>query len=321
MHYTDAAGDCIWTGGRDIVRKAEKIGIVAALCGIALLFLIASTDLVLEEDRKEVYTIAFITDGSADDRFLSLRRGMEKAAKKWNVDLVTDAPYISGNAKEQETLIKEAVENGAQAVILVPADQEQMKQFLDRSNVQVPVIALEKEIPSEKQYGAYTYDSEDAARKLARAVLEDTEEKTVTLYAVDASAKETANCLAVLEKELEDGGCQVVRRQYRPGSAVEEDLVVAADPYTFSQIVNLPRLPGQIYGIGFSNKMLTLLETGNVRAAVVGNEYDKGYLSVEAAMKSIRKGTGQGTVKMEQVLVRPENMYEKEYEALLFPVS
>ena len=93
MHYTDAAGDCIWTGGRDIVRKAEKIGIVAALCGIALLFLIASTDLVLEEDRKEVYTIAFITDGSADDRFLSLRRGMEKAAKKWNVDLVTDAVH------------------------------------------------------------------------------------------------------------------------------------------------------------------------------------------------------------------------------------
>jgi len=69
------------------VKKAEKIGIIAALCGIILLFLIASTDFVLEENRKEVYTIAFVTDGSADDRFQSLRKGMEKAAKKWNVDL------------------------------------------------------------------------------------------------------------------------------------------------------------------------------------------------------------------------------------------
>lgn len=303
------------------MRKAEKTGIVAALCGIVLLFLIASTDLVLEEERKEVYTIAFITDGSPDDRFLSLRKGMEKAAKKWNVDLVMDAPYVSGNAKEQEEIIEEAVENGAQAVILVPADQEQMKRFLDQSNVQVPVITLEKEIHSEKQYGAYSYDSEDAAEKLARAVLEEAKGKTVTLYATDASAKETANCLEILEQELEDGGCVAVRRQYRPGVTVEEDLVVAADPYTFSQIVNLPKLPKQLYGIGFSNKMLTLLETGEVHAAVVGSEYDKGYLSVEAAMKSIRKGTSQGTVKMEQVLVRPENIYEKEYEALLFPVS
>ena len=49
--------------------------------------------------------------------------------------------------------------------------------------------------------------------------------------------------------------------------------------------------------------------------------YDKGYLSVEAAMKSIQNGTRQRTVKMEQVLVRQENLYDKEYEALLFPIS
>lgn len=132
------------------MKKAEKIGIIAALCGIILLFLIASTDFVLEENRKEVYTIAFVTDGSADDRFQSLRKGMEKAAKKWNVDLVVDAPYLSGNAAEQEAAIEEAVENGAQAVITVPADQVQMEKFLDQSKLQVPVITLEKELHSEK---------------------------------------------------------------------------------------------------------------------------------------------------------------------------
>ena len=38
-------------------------------------------------------------------------------------------------------------------------------------------------------------------------------------------------------------------------------------------------------------------------------------------MKSIQNGTRQRTVKMEQVLVRQENLYDKEYEALLFPIS
>lgn len=133
------------------MKKAEKIGIIAALCGIILLFLIASTDFVLEENRKEVYTIAFVTDGSADDRFQSLRKGMEKAAKKWNVDLVVDAPYLSGNAAEQEAAIEEAVENGAQAVITVPADRYRWKKFLDQSKLQVPVITLEKELHSEKK--------------------------------------------------------------------------------------------------------------------------------------------------------------------------
>lgn len=304
------------------MKKAEKIGIIAALCGIMILFLIASTDLVLEENKKEVYTIAFVTDGSADDRFQSLRKGMEKAAKKWNVDLVVDAPYLSGSAVEQEAVIQEAVENGAQAVIMVPADQAQMETFLDQSKLQVPVITLEKELHSEKKSGAYIYDSENAAKKLARAVLEEEKEgEKVVLYASDAAAKETANCLEILEKELEDGGCSVVRRQYRRGFEPEGEVVVAADPYTFSQLVNLQEVPDRLYGIGFSNKMLALLEEGNVRAAVVCSEYDKGYLSVEAAMKSIQNGTKQRTVKMEQVLVRQEDLYDKEYEALLFPVS
>ena len=78
------------------------------------------------------------------------------------------------------------------------------------------------------------------------------------------------------------------------------------------------KFPTRLYGIGCSNKMLTLLEEGKVCAAVICNEYDKGYLSVEAAMKSIQNGTRQRTVKMEQVLVRQENLYDKEYEALLF---
>lgn len=199
------------------MKKAEKIGIIAALCGIILLFLIASTDFVLEENRKEVYTIAFVTDGSADDRFQSLRKGMEKAAKKWNVDLVVDAPYLSGNAAEQEAAIEEAVENGAQAVITVPADQVQMEKFLDQSKLQVPVITLEKELHSEKKFGAYICDSEKSAKKLARAVLEEKKDASVALYASDVSAKETANCLDILEKELEDGGCTVIRRQYRQG--------------------------------------------------------------------------------------------------------
>ena len=62
MYYIDAAQNSVWAGGRIAVKKAEKIGIIAALCGIILIFLIASTDFVLEENRKEVYTIAFVTD-------------------------------------------------------------------------------------------------------------------------------------------------------------------------------------------------------------------------------------------------------------------
>ncbi|EJW99377.1 periplasmic binding protein/LacI transcriptional regulator, partial [gut metagenome] len=169
------------------MKKAEKIGILAVLCGIILLFLIASTDLVLEENKKEVYTVAFVTDGSAEERFQSLRKGMEKAAKKWNVDLVVDAPEISGNAAEQELIIEELVGNGAQAVITVPADQAKMEKFLDQSQLQIPVITLEKEIRSEKKFGCYTYDGESAAKKLAREVLASEKEgETIALYATDA---------------------------------------------------------------------------------------------------------------------------------------
>ena len=54
----------------------------------------------------------------------------------------------------------------------------------------------------------------------------------------------------------------MIRRQYRQGFEIEGEVVVAADPYTFSQIVNLQKIPDRLYGIGCSNKMLTLLEEG-----------------------------------------------------------
>lgn len=307
------------------LRKGEWIAASVLLLCIAVLLLVSSTDFFLKEAADEIYTIAFITDDGEEDMYMKFKMGMDKAAEKWNVDIVSDVSEANRNAKEQERAVLEAVESGAQAVIIAPVDSRGLAEFMEKRKMNIPIISLDEGVGSENEQGTFLYDSELAGKELAGAVIEDYRSgvigRRILLYAEKSGKEQTVLCMEALADTLAAADMEVVRKQYMQGIPLEEGVVVAVDAYTLGKIISQKELPEDLYGVGSSNQVIAMLGDGKIRAAAVGNEYDRGYLSVEAAVKSIRSGIRQQTVKLESVILRPEDVHKEQYEGRLFPIG
>ena len=62
------------------------------------------------------------------------------------------------------------------------------------------------------------------------------------------------------------------------------------------------------------------LEQGKIAATAAKNEFAAGYLAVAAAVESIRSTDGAQSQTLPFFMVRRENMYDPDYQKLLFPV-
>ena len=76
----------------------------------------------------------------------------------------------------------------------------------------------------------------------------------------------------------------------------------------------------KLYGTGYSEKSIYYLDLGVVTFLCLANEFNRGYLCVDAAYMQLAHGrTVQNTVS-EVFAVNRENMYDEEIEKILFPV-
>lgn len=77
--------------------------------------------------------------------------------------------------------------------------------------------------------------------------------------------------------------------------------------------------PVSLYGTGTSNKVISYLEEGIVRATAVQNDFNVGYLGVKTVVDSINGKEIEKTT-IHSTVVNSENMYSKENQPLLFPL-
>ncbi|MDC7241411.1 MAG: substrate-binding domain-containing protein, partial [Spirochaetales bacterium] len=90
-----------------------------------------------------------------------------------------------------------------------------------------------------------------------------------------------------------------------------------------ARAVNDAGRKGDILVVAFDNAVqeLSFLEEGVIHATVVQRPYNMGYLSVKAAADYLKGGTVAPLMDTGSVLITKENMFERQYQELLFPVS
>ena len=96
--------------------KTDKIYIwIIWFVSILLLFVISQTNLILKEETPRVYQVSFILDGEDESKYANLKKGVDDAAKKYNIDI----NLITLNNINQKTLIESEEENGADGIIVL----------------------------------------------------------------------------------------------------------------------------------------------------------------------------------------------------------
>jgi ribose transport system substrate-binding protein len=75
--------------------------------------------------------------------------------------------------------------------------------------------------------------------------------------------------------------------------------------------------------VGFDNapEELAFLEKGVIKATVVQRPYNMGYISVKTAVEYLRGKKVEPVIDTGSVLITAENMFQRKYQELLFPVN
>lgn len=322
------------------MSNREKI-LWAVYAGVlVLLFLLSSTDVLIKEEKKTVYSISVIVSDTNDEYFTNFRKGMEKAAEKLQADVNFITLYFGHNVYEQMEMVKREAKDGADAIILDPVREAEVLTQLDELSLDCPVILLGDNSWSASVWGALNTDQYAEGSMLAEKALEHAPgSDMVWMFAeglefsgnervyngVCDTLKESGTKYRLIEKKDDFSFQKELER------AVLEEVsitAVALDPVSLSAVAELAeenpdfrsRIRG-MYGVGSTGSILRQMERGTIDGIVVKNQYDEGYRSVCSAVETIREKQRFEDVELESFYIEGKDLRNPEYEKLLYPID
>ena len=318
-------------------KRNPEIVITALICfGLIVMVLWVYYGAVFGEKmpqkKKEVSVVLY---HSGDDGWESLMEGVKQAEKDFsvNINYVTVKKDMTG--EEQAELVRQEIERGAQGILLAVADSAVMPQELVNEGVQVPIITME----SGADAAAYTFfsaDNEAMGKALGEEIRKDFADKDKPKIVVveECMERNSVRERALGLYESLESQAEILKLQ-RTDERIElslflanelkrsnADVVVALNKESLQALGEISKdVVGtkKVYGIGNAASIVTALDKGKIEKLVFQNEFNIGYLSVEALVKEM-DGIQSKTGEIDFYCVGKGNVHEKQYERLLFPI-
>lgn len=304
--------------------------------GLGVLFSLFAFDNFSFWQRKEQLEISVIIREADSTGWASARQGMEQAAGDLGAELRFLTLGRANNAEEQKTLLAREVEGGADGVVLVPVNPQQMAENVRQAAGQTAVVTMESDM---RENGAAAFISVDNAamgQALAGQALQQLAagDVVVLLDSLPGGTGVSARVDAA-EQQLAAAGCTVYRYA-ADGTQKIADVVKSAvaerapaavlvfDTPATEQVAaaaegfaNAPLL----YGTGATSAVIAYLEQGTLQEIAAQNEFAAGYLAVQAAVQAAQKKLDGPVPPLEFFLVNRQNMGEPSNQKVLFPVT
>ncbi|MCI8454350.1 MAG: sugar ABC transporter substrate-binding protein [Lachnospiraceae bacterium] len=308
---------------------------------LVLLFLLSSTDLIIKEQKREVYRISVIIADSRDEYYVNFKKGMDKAALSFQADVNFITLYAANDEEQQAELLQRELRDGAQAVVLAPVNESGMLMRLDAVKPNCPVILLGSATLNDSVAASLSVDGYAMGQELGRQVASRAQKEIpVCLLTEGLSFTGNADIYDGLRSVLDEEGfvCRLVERQgegtYR--QVIEETVypgsgritVIALDTAALSEAADL--LAGSsvyqehvagLYGVGCTVGILNRLDEGIVKGLMAYNQFDEGYLSVRLAVEAIQ-GLWPGVQNtLDFHYIEAKELRKELYEKMLYPME
>lgn len=321
--------------------KQEKIVWIVYALVLVLLFFISSTDIIIKEKVTEVYPISVIIDDTTDDYYVNFKKGVDQAARDYQVDVSFITLYEKKDSGRQIERVIREINDGAQAIILSPVEDDSVLAALDENLIGGPLVIVNSELSHNKISVNISEDYYAVGRTLAEHVVEKTP-ADVPVYLMTEGMERSAHALAYdgVMSVLEEGGYQTrvfqikSEEEYRSmiGSMVypkgKETVLVALDMKSLTAISRIldestvyQNYAYGLYGLGSNLSVLNFLDSGIIEGIVVTNDFIQGYLSIQKAVEAIQNSGVQERVRTEHFYIEKEDIRKKEYQKLLYPID
>ena len=131
------------------MKKDKKIFIIIELV-LAAIVVALIVGMLQGRNKKDRDKIAVIIENSDDNQWSAFKYGLEMAAEDMDAELFVVGMEGNLTAQEQQAMIEDEMENGADAVIIQPAAGEDAGEMLKKISKKIPLILLEEITGAEK---------------------------------------------------------------------------------------------------------------------------------------------------------------------------
>ncbi len=287
------------------------------------------------------YRVAMVVKSTQSAFWQSVFAGARAAGTEYNVELTFAGPESEEDYRTQNEMIDQAVADGAQAIVFSAVDFDANAEAIDRAAAAgVKIVVIDSDVNSAAVAVRIGTDNYEAGRMAGRAALAAPDKKLyvgiVNFDAKTANGQQREQGFRdVLEGEERVAGIQTINVR----SATEDAREATAAFLRKNPNINVVATFNEwtSLGVGWAIRDLDrkdstcvvafdsnvvcvgMLERGELDALIVQNPYAMGYLGVEAAFRLLTGGaSAEMELDTETTLVNQENMFEEEYQKILF---
>lgn len=294
---------------------------------------------LVNADKKK--TIALIPKMTEGDYWKTVLIGADVAAKEYNANLELTAPKNEYDIEGQTELVREAVNNQVDGIIIAPNSYSGLSDSLTKAvNAKIPVVCIDSEVETigiKTFIGTDNYEAGEAAGKELVSLAGTKCRVGLVSFVKSAGNAEKREQgfinyisqfpdIEIVAKEYCNSDIQTASRL--TGKIISEnkqvEAIVALNALSsIGAAAEIQRLElgGKIKMIAFDSTPdeIEFLQNGVINATVVQNPFSMGYLGVKAAVEA-----GDGKKIEPQIftgtkIITEDNMFEPENQKILFP--
>lgn len=308
---------------------------------LAVMLVLVSFAMLHEKNGRKQERISVIVRDSDASRWTAFRYGLKMAAEDQQIELSVVSTEQWLTVEEEQRLIEQEIENGADAVIVEPVSGAEAQEILEKTGKKIPVMLVcnhDFEKKEDLKLPVTEADHYAMGTELAQELLKDCggtlEGKKLGIVAEAEGADTEAGRQKGFTDALKGSGGQIVwetanRFEEDPAFLQEQpgvDFVIALDDeslVTAGRASAANDLHGAlVYGIGNSTEAVYYLDSGSVECLIVPDGFKIGYQSLTETAEKL----GSMSAKMENqtvpyAVIRREELFSEENQEILFTMN
>ena len=311
---------------------------------ILIVMVLASTLLLIKDGIKKkvvIYDVAVIIRGKNIEDWGIIKAGMEQASLERNINLRFISLLEENNVEEQKKHIQKEFDSGTDAIIISPADYEELSTIIENVNKKIPVVLFESKINSKENIAYISSDNYSLGQKLAEEIIRNGNTRNKLIIAENNfnyssineryngfldEIKYSKNTYELISLPKDDS---MLYSTIKNIIEEDEDAVLVsletssleaigkAKKYLMNSNINNNI---EVYGIGRTSTIISLIEEKLINATIIQNDFNIGYLSIETAVDKLENTKLDSKINIEYTVINRENMYYKENQKILFPI-
>ena len=292
--------------------------------------------------KVRVYNISVIVRGKSSEVWRIIKNGMEQAASDMNVNISFITLLEENSIEEQKELIQREIFNGTDGILISPADYTSLSKTLESFRKEIPIVLFESNIETKENFAYVSCDNYELGKKLANEVIRNgnTRNKIIILRSGLNISSEKEKYEGFTDEislskntyefiDLPKDESEIYKKVSELVKNMDTKVLVAFEPNIleiagkvkkdhYSELVKNNREVG-LYGTGSTSLIISLMEEKIINAIAMQNEFNLGYLSMEAMVSEIENGKVKDS-KITSTTINVYNMYSEENQKILFPI-